>query len=453
VTSLIIGSAGCLSLPLSGVRGCLQRLDAGLHWLPVGLFTRAIRPPPDDIVPNPNDPASVPPSTVGPDQLVTPGDPHGVIVEGPDTPASSPPRILPSAWSGWPAEWWPPLWGGRPSPLTDVAWMCVDYNASILASMPPYLVEAAPTLSADWLRNPDADVYTCWDEFMKQLAWDYQLGEAFVLATARYSTGWPARFHVVPPWLVEAELGEDGRRRYRIGDEDVTPDMLHVRYQSTVGNAHGHGPLEVGQYRVVAAQTLVQYSTGLASRGGIPSSILKSAEEISPEQAVELQAQWVQARMSKLGEPAVLGGGLTWEATQMSPDDMAMTTLLDKHEGRICYLLGVPGHLVGVNPVGDSMTYQSVLMLFLQHWRAGLRPKAQYLMSSLSEWLLPRGTRVELNRDAYIEPEPLVRAQTAAALNAIVDADGNPALTVQEIRASERLDNSTPEDVAAGVLR
>ena len=65
------------------------------------------------------------------------------------------------------------------------------------------------TLIADWLTNPDPDVYTSWEEFAKQLFWDYQLGEAFVLATARYATGWPARFHVVPPWYVAG--GDAGR--------------------------------------------------------------------------------------------------------------------------------------------------------------------------------------------------------------------------------------------------
>src|SRR5215471_16139493 len=126
---------------------------------------RSIRPP-DDITPNPNDPAQVPPSTVGPDQLVQPGDPHGVTISGPADPGWAPPaRIIPSAWSGWPGDWWPPAWqsgGYMQQQLTDCAWMCVDYNTAQLAAMPPYLKGAAPTLSADWLNNPDDDIYTSW---------------------------------------------------------------------------------------------------------------------------------------------------------------------------------------------------------------------------------------------------------------------------------------------------
>jgi hypothetical protein len=101
------------------------------------------------------------------------------------------------------------------------------------------------------------------------------------------------------------------------------------------------------------------------------------------------------------------------------------------------------------------MTYSNVTALFDYHWRASLRPKAQAVMSGLSGWVLPRGTRVELNRDEYVSPGPLERAQTAQILNSIVDKMGNPALTVDEIRQTERLDNSAPAagDLTAGVLQ
>jgi len=117
-------------------------------------------------------------------------------------------------------------------------------------------------------------------------------------------------------------------------------------------------------------------------------------------------------------------------------------------------MLGVPPFLVGLPSGGDSMTYSNVTSLFSYHWRAYLRPRAQTVMSALSGWLLPRGTRIEVNRDAYIEPEPLQRAQTAEILNRIVDpVTGEPALKVAEIRNAERIDDSTPEPLSAGVLK
>jgi HK97 family phage portal protein len=391
--------------------------------------------PPDDVIPNPNDPADVPPATVGPPAAV-PGDPQGIEIVGEG--GTPPPMVLPSAWSGWPADWWPPMWGGHLQDLTDTAWTCIDLNASVLASMPPYLVGAADSIDAGWLRNPDPDIYTSWDEFAKQLCWDYQLGEAFVIVTARYATGYPARFHVVPPWAVNVDM-VDGIRRYSIGRVDVTADLLHIRYQSSVDDARGHGPLEAGRARLVADRVLNQYAAAFAGAGGIPASILTHPEELTAKQASDLQAQWVLARQSSIGEPAVLSGGVTHEAIQTNPKDMALVDLAQLTGSRIAVLLGVPPFLVGLPSGGDSMTYANVSSLFDYHWRAGLRPKAQTVMAALSQWLLPRGAGVEVNRDAYVQPDPLARAQTAQILNAIVDPQGNPALSVEEIRAAERL--------------
>jgi HK97 family phage portal protein len=417
----------------------------------MGLFTRSIRPPD---IPNSNDPADVPPATVGPPAAV-PGDPDGIMLTGADPPAWLPPSIRPSAWSGWPEDWQTPNWqsGMWPNTLTDTAWMCVDFNAQQAAGMPMYLKDAAPSLQADWVNNPDPDVYSDVGEFLHQLFWDYQLGEAFVWATARYATGWPARFHVVPPWMVTIEI-EDGLRRYSIGGEDVNGDLLHIRYRSQVGYAHGEGPLEAGRYRMLAAQMLVQYGANLISGGGIPSGVLEHPAEISPTQAQQLKQDWVAARLSGIGEPAVLSGGIKWTPTQVNPTDLGLTALLDREEGRIAHLLGIPSELVGIPTNTDPMTYRNVTMWFDMHWRAGLRPKAQRVMKALSGWALPRGTWVELNRDEYVAAEPLERAQTAQILFGIQDpVTGERALTIPEIRAVERLDNSTPDDVSSGVLK
>ena len=79
------------------------------------------------------------------------------------------------------------------------------------------------------------------------------------------------------------------------------------------------------------------------------------------------------------------------------------------------------------------MTYQNVQAIFDYHWRAGLRPKAEQVMQGLSQWALPRGTTVELNRDAYVQPDPYTRAQTAEILLRA------GVVSVDEIRAAERL--------------
>jgi HK97 family phage portal protein len=295
------------------------------------------------------------------------------------------------------------------------------------------------------MTNPDPELYTSWQEFAKQLFWAYQaVGEAFVIATAWYTTGWPARFHVVPAPYIQAEM-DGGRRSYTIGSRDVTEQILHLRYQSSVDDAHGHGPLEAGAAKLVAADVLARYASNLGSAGGIPSSVLEVPEPLTAAQAGQLRDQWVQARMEALGAPAVVSGGASWKPTQMNPKDMALLELLTWNDSRIAVMLGVPPFLVGLPSGGDSMTYSNVTSLFDYHWRAGLRPKAEAVMAGLSEWLLPRGTTVEVNKDAYVQPEPKTRAETAQILNSIRDDEtGTPVMTVEQIQAAERLTNATP---------
>jgi HK97 family phage portal protein len=401
--------------------------------------TRALRP-----TPNGNDPALNQPATVGPDEGG--GALSSMLVLGDDDPVVWPRATLtPSRWAGWPDEWPVPGWTSGLQRLTDTAWGCVDLNASILSTMPPYLVGASPGLPRDWLTNPDPAKYTSWDEFAKQLFWDYQLGEAFVVATARYANGWPARFHVVEPWLVDVR-GTPGNWSYYIGEQPVArDDILHVRYQSRVSDAHGHGPLEAGRNRVIAASLLCQYATNLATGGGIPNSVLTHPDELTAKQSTALQTQWIEARMSTMGLPAVLSGGVEFHTLQFSPSDMALLDLSQHNESRIAVLLGVPPFLMGLPSGGDSMTYSNVNSLFDYHWRAGLRPKAQSVMNALSGWLVPRGTTVEVNRDAYVQPDPYTRAQTWAILAGLGVVDA------KQIQAIERFDSSA-DFVATGVM-
>jgi HK97 family phage portal protein len=384
------------------------------------------------MLPNDNDPADVPPATVGPPGY-NPGEVGAIelIDEGRGVPRGlGPPPAAP--WSGWPSEWATPLWG-HAEQLVDIAWSCVDLNASIIATMPPYALQADGVVqSPTWLINPDPDLYSSWDEFAKQAWWDYQLGEVFIVCTARYADGYPARFHVVEPWLVSCEMGGDGRRHYRIGNLDPGADLLHVRYKSTTAQARGVGPLDVGRSRMVAAGLLQRYAARVVEGGGIPYYVLKHPAELSETQIADLQAQWWASRMNALGMPAVMSGGVEIETLQQSPTDMALLELSQFTESRIAVMLGVPPFLMGLPSGGDSMTYSNVTALFEYHWRAGLRPKVSPLVHALSQWALPRGTDIEVNRDEYVRPGPLERAQFYDVMVRI------GALSPQEVRDLER---------------
>lgn len=399
----------------------------------------------DGIAANSNTPAPEPGTVSEPDW--TPGDPDGVELQGEETYSRSLPWPQPSPWSGWPSEWSTPNYSSADGirRLVDTAWTCLDRNASILSSMPVYLLKSGRIQPPrPWMVNPDPSIYSSWAEFAKQLFWDYMMGEAFVLPFAHRADGYPMYMRVIPPWLVTVEM-LGGKREYRLGAQNVTGEILHIRYKSTTIDPRGIGPLEAGGARLTASGVLQRYISEIAGNGGIPPYVLTSETNLSKEQADDLQDQWAQARMRNLGRPAILSGGITASPLQRpSAKELALLELSQFTDSRIAILLGVPPFLVGLPSGGDSMTYANVSALFDFHDRAGLRPMINAVMSALSGWALPMGQTVELNRDEYVRQTPLERAQTYTALHGI------GALTVEEIRAMERLHGEVSANALSG---
>jgi HK97 family phage portal protein len=221
--------------------------------------------------------------------------------------------------------------------------------------------------------------------------------------------------------------------------------MLHLRYSGTSDDAHGHGPLEAGQARLVAALVLVKYYTDLVQSGGLPPSVLEHPQNLTRDQAHDLQTEWVIARTAHLGLPAVLSGGVTWKPTVMDPEKMGLIDLQKYTDSRIAVMCGVPPFLVGLPSGGDSMTYSNTTALFDYHWRAGLRPKAAMAMPRISAWL--GGRPIELNRDSYVQPGPVERSTMWAAYVAA------GVLTADQVAAIERFSTMPIDAPSVGVLR
>ena len=231
--------------------------------------------------------------------------------------------------------------------------------------------------------NPDSLVYSSWHEFAKQLFWDFQLGEAFVMSMSRFSDDYPMRFRVIPPWAFHVEMA-GGSRVYRIGGPtgpDVTEDVLHIRYKSTTDGAHGVGPLEVAGGRMLTAGVLAKYVKEFAESGGVPLRTIETEIGLEPSEASDLQQQYMASRVQNSSAPPVFDNGAKLvDHNAVSPKDAAMLELGQFTESRIAVLLGVPPFLVGLPSGGDSMTYSNVSTLFDFHDRQTLRSLAVSVM-------------------------------------------------------------------------
>jgi HK97 family phage portal protein len=393
------------------------------------------------------------PSTVGPSDY-NPGDPNGIeYVKDDSLQARTIPIASPSPWSGWPAEWSTPNWewNSRFNSLVDIAWACIDRSATALSAMPVYRTRGGRVIEpASWMVNPDPMIYSSWHEFAKQLFRDYLMGEAFVLPVADGADGYPLTFRVVPPWMMHVEIS-GGTRRYRLGGPsgpDKTDEVLHIRYDSDTTSARGKGPLEVAGGRRITAGLIEAYTRRVVENGGVPVYTLETEESLSEDDAQDLLNQYLTSRRANFGAPPVLDNGVTLKThPAMSPKDMAMIEIAQFTEARIAVLLGVPPFIVGLSSTGSqSMTYSNVSQVFDQHDRLSLRPMAAHVMAALSGWALPSTQRAELNRDEYSRPDFAARTEAYVKLLAA------GVMTVEEIRAAERMTGETPEPVTPQLL-
>jgi HK97 family phage portal protein len=386
-----------------------------------------------------------PDSSVGPGS--TSGDPEGVVLEESTVEPRSLSTFYPSTWAGWPSNWSTPNWdfSSRFNELVDVAWTCLDKNASVLSSMPVYRTRTGRIIEpSTWMVNPDPTIYSSWQEFAKQLFWDFQLGEVFIMEMSSFSDGFPMRFRVMPPWVFHVEF-VDGVRRYRIGGStgpDVTEDILHIRYKSTSDGARGVGPLESAGGRMLTAGLLAKYVREVVATGGIPLRTIETEADLTEDEAHDLQSQYMASRIQNSSAPPVFdNGGKLVDHAAVSPKDLAMIEIAQFNEARIAVLLGVPPFLVGLPSGGDSMTYSNTSALFDFHDRQTLRPMAAHVMGALSYWTLPRGQGAELNRDEYSRPSFEQRADAWAKL---ITAG---VVTPPEVRTYERFQGDPPTPV------
>lgn len=384
----------------------------------------------DGVTPNENGPADY-----------SPGDVDGLEIMGEPTESRALPFPVASPWSGWPTDWATPNFNTQLglNRLVDTAWACLDLNSRVLSSMPVYRLRSGQIVEPrTWMVNPDPTIYTSWQEFAKQLFWDYLMGEAFILPMAHRADGFPLRLRVVPPWLMNVEM-RGGARCYSLGSTDVTDEILHIRYQSNTADARGHGPLEVAGARMTAIGLLQRYANKIAETGGTPLYWMEIDRRLNQPEADDLLNRWVESRARRAGEPALVSGGAKLnQASTMSARDLTLLELQQFNAGQVAILLGVPPFLVGLpNPGG--MTYSNVTDLLSFHDRSSLRPAATAVMTAMSWWGLPTGQTVELNRDEYSRPEIKERAESYKIL---IEAG---VMTPEEARTMERLNGPAPK--------
>jgi HK97 family phage portal protein len=190
--------------------------------------------------------------------------------------------------------------------------------------------------------------------------------------------------------------------------------------------------------RTIRTGAELERAAAMYAREPIPSMVLKSNGTALPaDRIAKLLDSWATARRNR--GTAFLNADVTLETVGFDPEKLQLAAARSYIATEIARACGIPAYYVDAN-TGSSMTYSNATTQRQTLLDFSLIP----LMTSISERLsmpdfVPSTQEVKYDLSDYLRGSDLERANIYKTLNSIVDANGNPAITVEEIRNAEEM--------------
>jgi HK97 family phage portal protein len=183
---------------------------------------------------------------------------------------------------------------------------------------------------------------------------------------------------VVPPWEITVELGSD-RLRPRImwttadGTKEMRrEDMRHGTFRLDETGLRGVGPLQLCGAAVSVAVEAQDWAANFYADGGTPSYTIKSAVQLTQDEASDLKSQWTNQPNNV---PRVIDPGIE-DVKQFGVNEQGAGMLASReyNNGDAARMFGIPGSLLEYNSPGSSLTYQNVEQEFIKFVKTCLGP-------------------------------------------------------------------------------
>ena len=190
--------------------------------------------------------------------------------------------------------------------------------------------------------------------------------------------------------------------------------------------------------RTIRTGAELERAAAMYAREPIPSMVLKSNGTALPaDRIAKLLDSWASARRNR--GTAFLNADVTMETVGFDPEKLQLAAARSYIATEIARACGIPAYYVDAN-TGSSMTYSNATTQRQTLLDFSLIP----LMTSIAERLsmpdfIPSTQEVRYDLSDYLRGSDLERANIYKTLNSIVDANGNPAITVEEIRNAEEM--------------
>lgn len=210
-----------------------------------------------------------------------------------------------------------------------------------------------------WSRpNVEQTMQTFWETVYGHEA----MGDSFLFVDKNF-LGLPADegLWYVEPWRVRVgRLREAVGRipaRTKIYEIDNELPMIDYRQGGEIvhipnwgrSTLRGLNPLSVAAQAVDLGLSAEEYAARFFSENSVPPGIISSEQDLSPEQAAKLAAQWQAggAGLANLHRTRVLSNGAKFQQISISPEESQLLEERKFQVSEIARLFGIPPHLVG----------------------------------------------------------------------------------------------------------
>lgn len=231
---------------------------------------------------------------------------------------------------------------------------------------------------------------------------------------------------LLDPW--QAHPNEDATLGY--GGKTLKADEFrHLALLRLPGRTEGLGPIQACREEIRQAMQLGRYSGAIFDTGSIPSGVLKTDQNLSPDQARQFQDAW-EARDPR--SVAVLGHGLDYRPVLLDPESAQFLESQQFSTTSIARLFGIPAHLLLAAVEGSAMTYTNVAQADLAFVRWTLSQYTREIEEAFTS-ILPGTQTARFNLDAILRPD------TRSRYEAHEIAIRAGFLSVEEVREIEGL--------------
>lgn len=333
---------------------------------------------------------------------------------------------------------WPSALSAHAAENLSTVLACSTVIASSLASIPALVYRRDGDNRLEAMAHPlrritrvGVNDHMAWPDFLEHLIVSALLTGNGLAEIVRASNGQLAGFRFIPWGMVSVAYLASGRLGYDVTDGRggtrrlLQSEVLHLRDRTDDGLI-GRSRLSRAADTVAGVAASNTFARTFLDRGASPSGVIEIPGTLTEPQRTALREQF-KARhsgSSNAGSTLILDGGMSWKASQISPEDAELLETRKFGVEEICRLFQVPPPLVqdySHNTFTNSETAGRWFAMFT------LSPWARKIEAEFARSVFPESAPFELELDlsGFLRGDPATRwnAHKIAIDAGVLDAE------------------------------